>query len=271
AGAETGAANVLHFDATSAGWKNFKKVFCYIWEYGGESFFAWQAKASACTDTDGDGVWTYDLDAKKVTLQPGVIYGVIFSNENQMQTYDLLFDSSVIGDTAYCDGTEYENPKDSTKTGLAAFWKGQDRAKYGPVKCITSIGNVVGTCIPATTSAYDMFVSFLKETLDNARTHSGKDDQTLIDDTAKALGLGQDLIEKAIKEAGVTVDWKKAESAAPPESDPGVEDKGNGGNGGGGSGTGTKTGRETTVLFIMLGVMIAAAFVLVIARKRDRA
>ncbi|MBQ4129070.1 MAG: LPXTG cell wall anchor domain-containing protein [Ruminococcus sp.] len=305
AGAETGAGNVLNFDANSTGWKNFKKIFCYIWAYGGDSFFAWQAKASACTDTDGDGVWTYDLDAKGVSLEAGVLYAVIFSNENQMQTYDLLFDTSVIGDTAYCDGTEYENPKDSTKTGQAAFWKGQDSAKYGPVKCITSIGNVVGTCIPSTTSPQAMYESFLKETLDNARTHSGKDDQTLLDDTAKALDLKQENVSEAIKATGVSVDWSADKSSL----EKGMNDEatkpvdgGNGGNGGSGSqggsgseggttgttggsgstggsggstktgsGSTTKTGQETTVLFIMLGVMIAAAGVIAISRKRDRA
>lgn len=37
-----------------------------------------------------------------------------------------------------------------------------------------------------------------------------------------------------------------------------------------GSGSGSKTGQETTVLFIMLGAMVVAAGVIVIARKRNR-
>ena len=270
AGAETAAANTFNFDAKSAGWNNFKKVFCHVWVYGGDAFYAWQSKKEACTDTDGDGIWTYDLDAKGVKLDSGVLYAVIFSNENGMQTYNLLAGTPCIGDTAYCDGTMYENPEDSSKTAQAAFWKGQSASVYGPEKCVTSIGNVVGTCVPSTTSSYDLFVGFLVNNLENARTYSGKNDQALLDDTAAALGIGQDLIEEAIEEAGVTVDWKKTESKAPPKSDVTVKDKGTTPSGGG-SGTGTKTGRETTVLFIMLGVMIAAAFVLVIARKRDRA
>lgn len=295
AGADVAAANVLNFDSTTAGWNNYKKVFCYIWQYGGDSFYAWQQKATQCKDDDGDGIWTYDLDAKGVALEPGTLYAVIFSNENQMQTYDLLFDSSVIGDTAYCDGTMYENPADSNKTSQAAFWKGQDSAAYGPVKCITSIGNVVGTCIPSTTSPMAMFEGFLKDTLANARTYSGKDDQTLLDDTAAALGLKQDDIEAAIKNTGAEVDWKKTESKTEAGSNPdanktpgggtagGSADGGssNGGSSNGGStsttgtktGTGstTKTGPETTVLYIMLGVMIAAAGVVVVARKRENA
>ena len=38
-----------------------------------------------------------------------------------------------------------------------------------------------------------------------------------------------------------------------------------------GSGSGSKTGQETTVIFIMLGVMVAAAGVIFFARKKDRA
>ncbi|MBQ6626162.1 MAG: LPXTG cell wall anchor domain-containing protein [Ruminococcus sp.] len=271
AGAETAAGNKLYFEPDTAGWKNYKKVFCHLWVYGGDSFYPWQAKKEACTDNK-DGKWYYDLDAKGVTLAPGTLYAVIFSNENGMQTYNLLMDSTCIGDTAYCDGTTYENPEDSSKTALAAFWRGKNPTQFGPEKCVTSIGNVVGTCVPSTTSAYAMFVDFLVNKLENARTYSGKDDQKLLDDTAAALGIGQDDIEAAIKEAGVTVDWKKAESEAPTKSDPDIKKPGNqspAGNNGPTSGSTTKTGPETTVLFVMLGIMMAAAAVVVVARKRE--
>lgn len=295
AGADTGAGNVFNFDAGSAGWNNFKKVFCHIWAYGGDDFYAWQAKKEACTDTDGDGVWTYDLDAKGVVLEAGVLYAVIFSNENQMQTYNLLAGAECIGDTAYCDGTTYENPEDSSKTAQAAFWKGQDPTVYGPEKCVTSIGNVVGTCVPSTTSSQAMFEDFLVNKLTNARTYSGKDDQTLLDDTAKALNLKQDDVEAAIKNTAVDVAWDKSKSSLEAGSDPNATVTPDGGstgggassNGGSSSSTGSssssgssststtaggsastsKTGPETTALFIMLGVMIAAAGVIVLARK----
>ena len=310
AGADTGAGNVINFKVEGSGWKNFKKVFCHIWEHGGDSFFAWQAKAEACKDEDGDGIWTYDLDAKGVTLEPGKLYAVIFSNENSMQTYDLLMDSTCIGDTVYCDlNQSFENPEDSSKTALAAFWTSKDPVAFGPVKCVTSIGNVVGTCIPATTSAQAMFVDFLVNKLENARTYSGKNDQQLLDDTGAALELKQDNVSDAIYTAGVKVDWKAENSSLPsginedgyvdgsgnvntgedtqgakpgqgsvtekPETAEKAEsNKSNGGSSNGGSSTGgsgtannSKTGPETTALFIMIGVMIAAAGVIVLARK----
>ncbi len=319
--AETGAANVLNFDTTTSGWNNYKKVFCHVWVYGGESFYSWQSKAEACTDKDGDGIWTYDLDAKNVPLEANTLYAVIFSNENGMQTYNLLFDTNVLGDTAYCDGTMYENPEDSSKTAQAAFWRGQDAATYGPEMCITSIGNVVGTCMPYTTSKMAMFEDFLVNKLENARLYAEKDDQQLLDDTAAAIGLGQDDIEKAIANTGVSVDWTKAESAAPEGTTPGADEKpqnpgspaptpgnngdenadeksddksdnktdnktdnksnggsSNGGSSNGGSSSGrsgsgssTQTGPETTAILVMFGVMIAAAGVVVIARRRENA
>ncbi len=305
--AETGADNVLNFDANSAGWKNFKKVFCHIWAYGGDSFYAWQQKASACKDADGDGVWTYDLS--KVTLEPGVLYAVIFSNENQIQTYNLLFDTNCIGDEAYCDGTEYENPEDSSKTAQAAFWRNQDPATYGPEKCITSIGNVVGTCVPSTTSSQAMFEHFLTETLENARTYaknddgSAKTDQQILDDTAAQLDLKQENVADAIAATGAKVEWDAKNSTLPTGKNEDANKTPSGGTAGGdnsgssnsgssnngssnggssnsgssssggktGSGSTTKTGFETTAIFVMLGVMIAAAGVVVIARRKENA
>lgn len=291
AGAETAAGNKLYFEPDTAGWNNYKSVFCHLWVYGGDSFYAWQAKAEKCVDNK-DGKWYYDLDAKGVTLEAGVLYAVIFSNENGMQTYNLLMDSTCIGDTAYCDGTTYENPEDSSKTATAAFWRNQDPTVFGPEKCVTSIGNVVGTCVPSTTSAQALFEGFLTNNLENARTYSGKDDQTLLDDTAAALDLKQGNVTEAIAATGVTVDWSADKSSLATGTDESakVTPSGTtaGGTGSSSSSSGgssssssssssktntstAKTGQETTVLFIMLGIMAAAAAVVVIARKRENA
>lgn len=213
--AETDASNAIYFDANTTGWANYNKIFCHIWVYGGDSFFAWQAKKEACTDSDGDGIWEYDLDAKGVALEDDALYAVIFSNENGMQTFNLLFDKTVVGDTAYCDAQlSYENPEDSSKSTISAFWKGQDPAVFGPEKCITSIGNVVGTCIPSTTSGQEMFANFLVNTLENARTFSGKTDQQILDDVAVALEISKDDIAEAIYATGVSVDWSENKSTA---------------------------------------------------------
>jgi LPXTG-motif cell wall-anchored protein len=300
--AETGAANTISFDPASAGWQNFDYISFHIWAIDDDSFsgYDWGGKKQRGKDTDGDGVWTYDLDNAGLTIQSGKQYCVIFYASTGVQTYNLLFGAECIGHVARCDGTEYENPEDSTKTAKAAFWDGIDSKTYGPELKISSIGTVVGTCCPASTTPYEMFKGFLTNTLGNARTFSGKADQALLDDTAKALGLGQDLIKQAISETGVSVEWKEADSSAEATSDSSATQQGgqNGGSQSGsgsgsssgsgsgsgsssssssssssksGSGSTSKTGQETTVLFIMLGVMVAAAGVIFFVRKRERA
>ena len=293
ADAATGAGNTISFDTNSAGWKNFDYVFFHIWAIDDDSFagYEWGGKKQRGTDA-GNGIWTYDLDAAGLTIQPGCQYAVIFANSNSMQTYNLLFGSECIGHTAACDGTTYENPEDSTKTATAAFWDGGiDASVYGPELKISSIGTVVGTCCAKSTTPYKMFVGFLTDTLANARQYSGKDDQALLDDTAKALGIGKTDVKNAITESGATVEWDETKSTLPADSDPGTGGNGggnggNGGNGGsgdngggtggnggsgGGSGSGSKTGQETTMLFVMLGMMVVAAGVIFFVRKRERA
>ncbi len=206
--------NTLTFDVESAGWKNFNTIYCHIWEYGGDAFYAYGSKKEKCTD-NGDGTWTYDLDGKGITLDDGVLYALIFANENGMMTYNLLFDKSVLGDTAYCEGTIYESPSDSSKKLQAVYWRGQDKTMFGPELCITPTGNVVGSCVPYTTSTYSLFVQFLEYYLDNARAFSGKDDQALVDDIAKALGLNTEDVKTAINETDTEVYWKDANSTLP--------------------------------------------------------
>lgn len=206
--------NVIHFDSNTANWGEFKKVFCHVWVYGGDAFYSWQSKKQACTDEDGDGIWTYDFDAKEIALEDGVLYAVIFSNENGAQTYNLLFDTTCLEDVAYVAEEVYENPEDSSKTCQVAFWTNQDPAVYGPEMVITSLGNVIGTCVPASTTAQNLLEAFLANTtkLDNVRTYSGKSDQQIIDDIAEDLGLTVEEAEAAIANTGAVVEWSAEDS-----------------------------------------------------------
>lgn len=283
------AGDVLNFDANSTGWKNFKYCMCYIYEIGADAFFDWGVKNTRMTDDDGDGVWTYDLSklskstSGSTSIESGKYYAVIFSADTGVQTADLILTTDCFGDTAYVkdQNARQENTSDSNKQSYVAYWK--TNTQWGVLKCVTSIGNVVGDQISPTSSAYDMFVSFLKDTLVNAREFSGKDDQTLLDDTAKALGVGQDLIPKAIEEAGVTVDWTAEKSSADKTSSDDAQQKPNGDTGnssngsssgsgsGSSSGSGSKSvssGQETTIFIVLGGVMLAAAGVVFLSRKR---
>ena len=279
-------AQCLNFDVSTSGWADFGAVGFYVFPTDGSGeLIPWGSKKLFKSEETSTGIWSYDPAANGMELVPGTEYAIIFVNQNSGgQTYNLLFDTSCLGDTAYCTGNEIENPTDSNKTATEAKWR---NSSYGPQKVITSIGNVVGETIAASTNAYNLFVDFLKNTLGNARTFSGKDDQTLIDDTAKALDLTKADVEKAISEAGATTEWKKDKSSlADGGSDTTTDSKTStdskttttsttGGStttsSKSGAASNTQTGQGETVLFIMLGVMVAAAGVIFFARKRERA
>ena len=254
-GASAADDTTIYFEVP-ADWNNFSSVYCHIWEYGGDSLAAWQSKKEKCTQVE-DKLYSYDV-SKAGTLTDGTYYGVIFSVDIGLQTYDTLMTTACYGDTLYCDGTIYENPQDSSKTAVAAFWKGQDKSAYGPVMQVTSIGNLIGTCLPPGVTADKLFTDFLADWLDDARTYSGKEDQAIIDDMSTALGLSQDTTEKLIKESGVEVKWEKAQSQAPTADAPVTPS----------TGGAVSSGQETTIVVVAIAMMIAAAGVVFFARKK---
>lgn len=255
-GASAAEDTTIYFEVPSD-WNNYSSVFCHIWVYGGDSLASWQSKKEKCTQVE-DKLYSYDV-SKVGGLEAGTYYGVIFSVDIGLQTYDTLMTSDCYGDTLYSDGTIYENPQDSSKTCVAAFWKNHDKSAYGPVMQITSVGNLIGTCCPPGVTAEGLFNDFLADWLESARTYSGKDDQAIIDDMSTALGLSQDTVEKLIKDAGVDVAWEKAQSVAPTVDAPVVVPN-NGGS--------VSSGQETTIVFVALAMMIAAAGVVFFARKK---
>ena len=242
----------IYFEVPST-WNNFSKIFCHIWVYNGDPLANWQSKKEACK-LEADGRYSYDI-SKVGGISAGETYCVIFSADTGVQTYDTFMGTSCLGDTVYCDGTLYENPMDSSKTALGAFWKNQSRSAYGPVMCVTSIGNLVGTCLAPGETAEGLFNTFLTDNLENARTYSGKQDQQIIDDMANSLGLSQKKVDELIKASGVTVDWKMEESKAPEVDKPLNPNT-------------TATGQETTVVVIAIAMMVAAAGVIFFARKK---
>lgn len=254
-GASAAEDTTIYFEVPSD-WNNYSSVYCHIWAYGGDSLAAWQSKKEKCTEVEA-GLYSYDT-SKVGGLTDGTYYGVIFSLDIGLQTYDTLMTTDCYGDTLYSDGTIYENPQDSSKTCVAAFWKNHDKATYGPVMQITSVGNLIGTCCPPGVTAETLFSDFLTQWLDSARTYSGKDDQAIIDDMSTSLGLSQDTAEKLITNAGVEVAWEKAQSVAPTADAPVTPS----------TGGAVSSGQETTIVFVAIAMMIAAAGVVFFARKK---
>ena len=306
--APTGAGTIS-FDAASAGWESASAILFYIHEIGGDELAAWGSKKNLGGTKGDNNIWSFD--AEKLGVQSGKYYGIIFNNaDTNAETYDLLLTTDCYGDTAKADpGTMIENPVDSNKKSMKATWT--NTTSCGPILQITSIGTLVGETVPGNTTKYQMFVNFLaskdKDGLQNALNFNGKDAQTTIDDTAKALGLSKSEVKKAIEEAATTGNsnngdkndwsdkWDASKSSLPEgsssgsgssssstsgSSTSGSSTSGSSTSGGSsssssttksGSASNTQTGQEETVLFIMLGVMVAAAGVIFFVRKRERA
>lgn len=207
--------NVLYFDAkTATHWKTpYEKVYCHIWEYGEGPFFNWQSRREKCTDEDQDGIWSYNLDDYDIVLEDGKTYACIFSNERGDQTYNLIFDNTILPDVAYCTGEYFDSPEGIKYYEI--YWRSQGKGldDFGPELYITSIGNVVGTCIPKTTTASEIFEEFLGR-IDNARRYSGKTDQQIIDDIVVRLELNKDEIVKSLHNADCYVAWSWYNSPA---------------------------------------------------------
>ena len=52
----------INFDPSDAGWGEYEKVYCVIQRLGGSPFYTPQTVRTLCTDYDGDGIYTYDLN-----------------------------------------------------------------------------------------------------------------------------------------------------------------------------------------------------------------
>lgn len=297
-GEAVGAGNVINFEVNSSLWKNFKTIYCYLYDRKDGEIITWGSRKGAMED-NGDGTWSFDLDAKGISFQSGHQYGCIFTADWNAQTCDLIVGSACIGDTAYCTGDKVENSVDSNKQSYYVKWKNADATKYAPPLCITSTGKVIGEAIWEGETKYSLLVTFIKDPgkagLDNAIKYNGKTQQETLDEIAEKFGLGQDDIEKAIKESGRTdIKWEKSSSSAQSGGTSGGSDNSsnntssnsnsNSGNTSSGSttsggssssssssssGTGSvSSGEGETMILLFGGVMLAAAGVIFLMRKR---
>lgn len=200
------------------------KIYCHIWAYGGDSFAQWQSKKEACTKTDTEGVWMYDITAKGFAMEEGVTYAVIFSEGNN-QTYDTLFDTTCLGDTLYCKGQDsiIEAPTDSSKQALAAYWKNADPAKYGPVRQLTSVGNVVGECFAPGADAESLYVDFITTKLETTLQYVTMTQEELLAHASSELGISADRAYELELEAGLHKPM--TDDQLPLPSDPSTDDE----------------------------------------------
>lgn len=189
----------------------------YLYEHNGDALITWGSKKGNMI-YEGNNIWSFDFGAKGIGLYPSKQYGIIFTADWGVQTCDIIFDTSIMGDTAYCTGDLVENSVDSNKRSYDVRWKNADPEKYAPPVCITAIGNIIGNAYWAGTTPYDMLVNFIKsdgaDGLNNALKYNGKTAQQTLDDISDRWGLSSDDVEKAIRESGKTVDWDNSNSGS---------------------------------------------------------
>ena len=227
-------ATKIYFDTDGTGWDMSQTKHKVAFYLAGGDFdteanptkpISWGGSKLIGTATEGQsGVFEFDPVAKLgYQLTPGVQYKLIFARIEgknwKEQTYDLIFTTDCLGHVAYCDGTEYENPVDSSKKTQAAFWRDMDASEYGPVKQISSIGNVVGTCLADGTTDESLFTDFLtvvdgttgKTKYENAYqfvvTSGRKTEQQMIDDIGIALGLTKQQVFNGFARNEVETAW----------------------------------------------------------------
>ena len=223
----------LYFDAGKSGWdvtaKSKVGFYIYSLTTGEDDTLPWGSKklnGTAVNDGDGNftGVFSYDPAAKGMNLKDGEQYAIIFTL-GDTETYSLLMDTTCYGHIAYADTeNKVENPVDSSKLSILAFWEDLNAADYGPRLQISSTGNVIGTCIPAGETGENIFTTFLtatgKEGIENARTYSTKTEQQMIDDIGAGLGLTKDFVQSAFTDNSVETTWSYDASTLPAGSAP---------------------------------------------------
>lgn len=286
------AGSVVKFDAKKSGWNldTNKTFYCHIWKADGSGTWPeWQTKAEKCSFDKDTGIATYDLSKTGNTINPsdGRVYCVIFSSNTNMQTYNTIMSGSCIGDTMYCTGEQIENPEDSEKKANVAVW--ENNPDCGPEKKITSTGNIVGTAFPEGENDVTLLATYLmayyndpaktdltQNLLDTLKV-SPVDVMSVVkarvtDDDAKVKAV-EDILSKCTD----PTTGKKVDTEALEKAEAGVP-SGNSGSGSSSSGSSSsssssgsssvKSGVETTILYVFGGLMLAAAGVAFLARKK---
>lgn len=301
ASSEVEAGNVVKFDVKKSGWNNVKTVFCHIWRADGTGDWPkWQTKSEKCKYDSSTGIATYDLSktGNTISKSDGRVYCVIFSANTGMQSYNAIMSGNCIGDTLYCTGNQLENPEDSAKKANEAKW--EKNSDCGPEKKITSTGNVVGSAFPEGESDVTMMATYLIAYYDDeAKTSltqnlldtlkvSPVDVMGAVTDKLNATNnADKDKIAPAVEKilsgctdptTGKKTDTTKLDNAkkSGAKATGGSSSNGSssssskgGSSSSGSSSTGAvKSGVETTIVFVMAGLMVSAAGVMFLARKK---
>ncbi len=208
--------NVLHFDTNSTNWKyqcNFTKVYCNIYDDKGQ-FYPYGSEKTRCYDYDNDGIYTYYLDEQGITLDKNKQYWCNFSCNGGYLTNIMLFDASVLGDTAYTMNEYFIGAEDiSPETHIYTYWKNQDPKIFGPPLEISGYC-AIGTAIGKLKTPQQVFEEYFDKDLylSELSWMTYKTEQTLVDSIANKLGLTLAQVEESLSKTGLEINWNAKDS-----------------------------------------------------------
>ena len=104
-----------------------------------------------------------------------------------------------------------------------AYWKNADPAQYGPVRQLTSLGNVVGECFAPGADAESLYVDFLVNKLETTLQYVNMTEAELMDHASSQLGISEDRAYELELEAGYHTPMSDDELPLP--SDPATGDQ----------------------------------------------
>ena len=214
-----------------------------------------------------------------------------------------------IGDTLYVTGNKIENPKDSSKTGTEAAWKNHPECGPQKVITSTSkvVGTALADGTTDVTLLADYLLDYVSDdgTADTSKTDKTQDlinelkvsplavmsnVKFKLEGFVKAGTMTQDVADKKQATIGdilgkCTDPTKGGEKVNPDEiknaeanndaadtsgsSNGGSSSNDSSSNGSSSGSNSVQSGQETTIFFVFAGVMVAAAGVFFLVRRRE--
>ena len=243
-----------------------------------------------------------------ISKSDGRVYCVVFSANTGMQSYNAIMSGKCIGDTLYCTGNQLENPEDSEKKANEAKWEnnsdcGPEKKITSTGNIIGSAfpeGESDATLLATYLVAYyndEAKTSFTQKLLDELKVSPTQVMGAVTDRLNATKNPDKDMIAPAVEKilAGCTdpttgkkVDKTQLDNAkktgakaaagsssngsSSSSSNGSSSSSSNGGSSSSGSGSSStgavKSGVETTIVFVMAGLMVSAAGVMFLARKK---
>ena len=181
---DTATRGTIYFDstnlygATSDGSKN---MYCYTWSRTEGEMYGWDTKGCKMTNV-GEHLYSYDVPSvNSAGVEVNAVL-MVFHARGGLQTWEITFDDSCMGDTAYVYGDLYGMyPTNSTAGMPACEWK--NNPTQGTHITINSSGEVLGWSLLTSEtpeSVVDKFIEDYKASMEQGKT--GYDNPELVTD-----------------------------------------------------------------------------------------